>query len=184
MPSLDDVLRPSQQTALTDRRQRDMGGRRPVSTTLDDALLKTGKTAISTGDKPGESSVAPSRRKFASIALGGLTVALVASVLLFRPNPSLPDSEVARRLLTVVEDIARYKKQNNRLPQRLSELPGFPQDAVEWPIEDYAVRLASPKMEFFFVDAPGGYIVIARFADEVWVFDSLKAKPLRRESPG
>lgn len=109
--------------------------------------------------------------------------ALFATAFLFHywKNNSVPDSEVARQLLAVVADVDRYKAAQGQLPTQLSLLPSFPKDAVEWPIENYGVQLAAPKLEYFLVDAPGGYIVIARLANEVWVYDSIKAQPLRRE---
>lgn len=114
-------------------------------------------------------------------------LAIVAALLVlvvvvgYWKGHGVPDSALARQLLAVAADVDKYKAAQGKLPAQLGLLPSFPEEAIEWPIENYGVQLPVPKPEYFMVDAPGGYILIAKYADEVWVYDSMKSSPLRRE---
>lgn len=138
---------------------------------------------ISKADRPDDRTrpdAAPRRRRYIALAAVGLIAAL-ATMSFFSQRQAMPDSEVARQLLVIAEDIEHYQAEHRQLPEKLSDLPRFPDSAVEWPIENYEVRLAVPQLELFFLDVPGSYVLIARFDDEVWVYDRGRSQPLRRE---
>jgi hypothetical protein len=118
--------------------------------------------------------VSPSRFQLplGRIMLAVLLVVGVAFTIYQHPPGKVsypsPLAAVVAQLAVSVD--AHYAKQGS-LPATLTQLEGFPKDAVEWPIERYGVRLLERRMEFFFSGASGyEYVIIGRQGEEAWAF--------------
>ncbi|MGL5324625.1 MAG: hypothetical protein ACRC91_07895 [Aeromonas sp.] len=175
LPSLDSLLQSGESPVGFGRPRADARTHKTMPENLE--------SLISKADRPDDRTrpdAAPRRRRYIALAAVGFIAAL-ATMSFFSQRQAMPDSEVARQLLVIAEDIEHYQAEHRQLPEKLSDLPRFPDSAVEWPIENYEVRLATPQLEFFFFNDPGSYVLIARFDDEVWVYDRGRSPPLRRE---
>ena len=81
-----------------------------------------------------------------------------------------------RRLDFTPEELAAYgyycindTEMTYKLAMKLLE--GFPKEAVEWPMDQYGVRLLERRAEFFFDGASGyEYLIIGRQGEEAWAF--------------
>lgn len=116
--------------------------------------------------------------KFAFVAV---FIASIISYIMMAPNqPLVPNSDVAKQLMVIVDAIEKYQSENSRLPQKLSTLNEFPKGAVEWKIEQYDLQLESSTLELFLWSDASGYIVISRYADEAWMYSSNDEAKLKR----
>ncbi len=80
-------------------------------------------------------------------------------------------SPLAGQVKQLALAVDAYYQKNQRMPESLSELQGFPKDAVEWPMENYGVLLLEPRNEFFFDgESSHDYLIIARQGEEAWAF--------------
>ena len=53
----------------------------------------------------------------------------------------MPDYALAQQLMIVVNGIEKYRLENNKTPEKLSDLLEFPRGAVEWRIDQYNLQL-------------------------------------------
>lgn len=109
-----------------------------------------------------------------------LTVTITTFFLSNKKKPAVPESLVARQLMSIVDGLEKYRSENNRLPDKLSDLLVFPRNAVEWPIEKYYVQLETPLLELFFAVDSEGYIVVARHENEAWTYTENATIALRK----
>ena len=145
---------------------------RPAAAPEPAALADTLRPADSERATVG-SARAPRKRLRVSLATGGaVTAALLVLALLVTRGSWLPagESPLARSLMQVAEAVEAYQAEHYRLPESLSELEGFPKDAVERKVEDYELILVPPKLEFFFGLDRGSYYLIARYDNEAWLY--------------
>jgi hypothetical protein len=92
----------------------------------------------------------------------------------------VPDSALAQQLMALVDGIERYRLENDKTPEKLSDLPEFPKGAVEWKIDQYDVQLEASALEFFFWEDFSGYIVVSRLGDEAWMYTDQGESKIRR----
>jgi hypothetical protein len=113
------------------------------------------------------------------------TVILLSVVYLFiiskqSPEIDIPDSQVARQVMLVVENLEDYRKNNQSLPKGLAMLDNFPRDAVEWPLDNWGAQMMAPQFEFFFVTDAAGYVLIGRYGNEAWMYTEKEEPHLQR----
>ncbi|MEY3372749.1 MAG: hypothetical protein RLZZ537_1217 [Pseudomonadota bacterium] len=113
-----------------------------------------------------------SRPKLAK--LGMLILALVVVSLLvfqFLPPKTAVSSPIASQVSELAAAVDAYYKQNGVLPKKLTDLPEFPEGAIQWPVENYGLRSMDNSPEFFFGDESGyTYYIIGRQGEEAWAF--------------
>lgn len=171
LPDLESLLSPSSTHNVASHNKQQLRSKSAV--TLESALADNQVTKNERRNERNDSDpqVLAKRRKV--IRIGGLvTVLLLISLGIFYKATVIPvpDSEVARQLMKVVEGIEDYRETNHELPDRLSVLDAFPKDAIEFRPQHYGVQLAAPKLELFYGAHTTGYFVIARYADEAWIY--------------
>lgn len=116
-----------------------------------------------------------------SLAFIGLLVAIVIGVFMSQHNQqSLPESVVVQQLKSIVDGIEKYHQENDRTPDKLSDLPEFPIGAVEWPVDQYELQLETSALEFFYFEDAKGYIVISRYEDEAWLYTDTGNPKIKR----
>ena len=78
---------------------------------------------------------------------------------------------LAGQVTQLASAVDGYYQKNQSLPRTLGELEEFPEDAVEWPIDRYGVRLLERRTEYFFDGVSGyDYLIIGRHGEEAWAF--------------
>ena len=81
--------------------------------------------------------------------------------------PSPLAAQVAQLAASVDAHVAKH----GSLPATLTKLDTFPPDALQWPVENYGLRLMDQRLEFFFGgDLSNDYFVIGRLGEEAWIF--------------
>jgi len=116
------------------------------------------------------------------VLLGLLAVTIVGLFMRDQTQQQLPDSDVAQQLMVIVNGIERYRLENNRTPDKLSYLPEFPENAVEWAVDQYDIQLEATTLELFFWEDARGYIVMSRYDNEAWMYME-KGEPKIRRVP-
>lgn len=106
----------------------------------------------------------------AAVAVLVILLAAFAFQHLTAPKLRQVESPVAQFALDMAFALERYREENGLLPAQLSQLPEFPGNAIEWRIDQYPVKLAEPRQEFFYLDLPAGFIVISRKGNEAWSY--------------
>ena len=118
--------------------------------------------------------VSPSRFQLplGRIMLAALLAVGVALVIYQQqPDKASASDTLAGQVAQLASAVDAYYRKNQSLPRTLGELDGFPKDAVEWPIDQYGVRLLERRAEFFFDGASGyEYVIIGRQGEEAWAF--------------
>ena len=121
--------------------------------------------------------------KVFSFALIGLLAAIVIGFLISQKGQQqLPESVVAQKLMDIVKGIEKYQLKNDRTPKKLSDLPEFPENAVEWPVDRYQIQLEASALELFYFEDMAGYVVMSRYGDEAWMYTE-KGEPVLRQVP-
>jgi hypothetical protein len=117
---------------------------------------------------------APHRLRPKLAKLGMLILALVVVSLLvfqFLPRKTAVSSPIASQVSELAAAVDAYYKQNGVLPKKLTDLPEFPEGAIQWPVENYGLRSTDNSPEFFFGDESGyTYYIIGRQGEEAWAF--------------
>lgn len=121
--------------------------------------------------------------KVLSFALIGLLAVVVIGFLISQKGQQqLPESAVAQQLMDIVKGIEKYQLKNDRTPKKLSDLPEFPENAVEWPVDQYQIQLEASALELFYFEDVEGYVVMSRYGDEAWMYTE-KGEPALRQVP-
>ena len=108
-------------------------------------------------------------------------MAIVIGVFMSQHNQqSLPESVVVQQLKSIVDGTEKYHQENDRTPDKLSDLPEFPIGAVEWPVDQYELQLETSALEFFYFEDAKGYVVISRYEDEAWIYTNTGSPKIRR----
>lgn len=121
-----------------------------------------------------EEPVSPSRfhLPLGQIMLAALLVVVVA-LAIYQNQPrkaSAPDT-LAGQVAQLASAVDAYYEKNRSLPRTLGELEAFPKNAIEWPIDQYGVRLLDQSTEYFFVGTSGyDYVIVGRQGEEAWAF--------------
>lgn len=157
------------------------------------------KTSASTLNKPlDENSDSPPKRggnRFRFVALIGV---LAIGAFWFEILPERSGSEeqsaieniqegevtlppIAQSLESVAEGIKQYRSRNGFLPTSLTGLPEFPEDGIEWDLDQYNLILLDSRPEFFYTpNSLAGFIVIGRLSTDVWMYVERDIPPLTR----
>jgi hypothetical protein len=103
--------------------------------------------------------------------LAGLLISILAIGKFQTPfTPSYP-SALAKQVAMLADEVMAYQTENGKTPKLLSNLKGYPEGALEWPLEHYSVRLMESATEFFFyTGGPGGFVIIGRHGQERWIY--------------
>lgn len=121
--------------------------------------------------------------KVLSFAVIGLLAAIVIGFLISQEDQQqIPESVVAQQLMDIVKGIEKYQLRNDRAPEKLSDLPEFPENAVEWPVDRYQIQLEASAFELFYFEDMEGYVVMSRYGDEAWMYTE-KGEPALRQVP-
>lgn len=169
LPSLDDLVntgiksKSSQQHAASHKDQ--------LTKTVHQIINSTRVEDTPKQEKRVEGDVRQRHRKIFSILI--ITVLVIIATRFFyakQENERVPESALAQQLMVVVNGIERYRLENNKTPEKLSDLPEFPKMAVEWEIDQYDLQLETTTLEFLFWEDFNGYIVVSRLGDEAWMY--------------
>jgi len=118
--------------------------------------------------------VSPSRFQLplGRIMLAALLAVGVALVIYQQqPDKASASDTLAGQVAQLASAVDAYYRKNQSLPRTLGELDGFPKDAVEWPIDQYGVRLLDQSTEYFFDGTSGyDYVIVGRQGEEAWAF--------------
>ena len=88
---------------------------------------------------------------------------------------------IAQALERLSEGIKQYRNRNGYLPSALAGLPEFPEDGVEWDLDQYQLILLSPRPEFFYTPTTSaGFIVIGRSSTDTWIYVEHEIPPLKK----
>ncbi len=88
---------------------------------------------------------------------------------------------IAQELELLSEGIKQYRNRNGYLPTTLAGLPEFPEEGIEWDLNQYQLILLSPRPEFFYTSTTSaGFIVIGRRSTDVWIYVESDIPPLKR----
>lgn len=179
LPSLDDLVntgshsKSSQQNTSSHSDQSTKTVHQIInSTRIEDAPKQEKKVGGIVGQK---------YRKIFSIVIISVFIVIVTSFFYAKQDKVIaPESALAQQLMVVVNGIEKYRLENNKTPEKLSDLLEFPREAVEWRIDQYNLQLEATVLEFFFWEDFNGYIVISRLGDEAWMYTEQGESKLKR----
>ncbi|KPH93161.1 hypothetical protein AMS58_18535 [Pseudoalteromonas porphyrae] len=132
-------------------------------------------------EKKIEGIVGQKHRKVLSIVI--FLVFIIIATSFFNPKQDkgiAPEFALAQQLMVVVNGIEKYRLENNKTPEKLSDLVEFPSGAVEWRVDQYDLQLEASALEFFFWEDLNGYIVISRLGDEAWMYSNEGESKIKR----
>jgi competence protein ComGC len=179
LPRLDDLVNTG--TNSKSSQKRDSSHRDQPAKTVHQIINSTKVEGASKQEKRVEGVAGQKHRKIISIVI--ITVFVVIATSFFnakQDKEKVPESALAQQLMVVVNGIERYRLENNKTPEKLSDLPEFPKGAVEWKIDQYNLRLEASALEFFFWEDFNGYIVVSRLEDEAWMYTDQGNSKIRR----
>ena len=118
--------------------------------------------------------VSPSRFQLplGRIMLAALLAVGVALVIYQQqPDKASASDTLAGQVAQLASAVDAYYQKNKSLPRTLGELEAFPKNAIEWPIDQYGVRLLDQSTEYFFDGTSGyDYVIVGRQGEEAWAF--------------
>lgn len=179
LPSLDDLVNTG--TNSKSSQQRTSSNKDQLTKTVHQIINSTRVEDAPKQEKRVEGVAGQRHRKIFSIVI--ITVLVVIATSFFNAKQEheiVPESALAQQLMVVVNGIERYRLENNKTPEKLSDLPEFPKGAVEWKIDQYDVQLEASALEFFFWEDFSGYIVVSRLGDEAWMYTDQGESKIRR----
>lgn len=179
LPSLDDLVNTGSQSKSS---QQHTSSHSDQSTKTIQQIINSTKVKDSPKqDKQVGGIAGQKHRKTLSILIISVFIIITTSFFnAIQENEMVPESALAQQLMVVVNGIERYRLENNKTPEKLSDLPEFPKGAVEWKIDQYNLQLQASSLEFFFWEDFNGYIVLSRLGDEAWMYTDQGESKIKR----
>ena len=179
LPRLDDLLNTG--TNSKSSQKRDSSHRDHPAKTVHQIINTTRVEDAPKQEKPVEGVAGQRHRKIFSIVIIAVFVVIATSFFNAKQvKERVPESALAQQLMVVVNGIEKYRLENNKTPEKLSDLPEFPRGAVEWRIDQYNLQLEASALEFFLWEDFDGYIVVSRLGDEAWMYSDQGDSKIRR----
>lgn len=179
LPSLDDLVNTGSHSKSS---QQNTSSHSDQSTKTIHQIINSTKVKDSPKqEKQVGGIVGQKRRKIFSIVIISVLVVIATSVFNSKQDKGIvPESALVQQLMVVVNGIEKYRLENNRTPEKLSDLVEFPSGAVEWRVDQYDLQLEASALEFFFWEDLNGYIVISRLGDEAWMYSNEGESKIKR----
>ncbi|WP_444995501.1 hypothetical protein [Aliikangiella sp. IMCC44359] len=118
------------------------------------------------------------KNKYFNILLALLFLFFI-STLVSQKKEKSPNSTSLENLTIAIDT---YYQKNGFFPDKLSNLPEFPKNAVEWPIEYWNIHNTDGLTEFFWIAYDkNDYTIIMRKDNKAWMFEygkSIRSVPI------